>query len=68
MSERTYKLNLAFAVVDTIVSVEAILCFGLSAKFFGHWWINLFSFLPLLLFHAHPLVIESVGEEEQGDE
>ena len=64
MSERTYRLNMTFAIVDTLVCILAVLCFGYSAIVFQRWWVNLFSFLPLLLFHAHPLVIENGGEEE----
>ena len=67
MGEKLYKLNITITIAEAIVTIVMVLCFGLSAWFFARWWINLFSLIPALLFHAHPLVIESGGEEEDDD-
>ena len=66
MDKKLFVVNIIFAITDTLMCLVAILCFGYSAIFFSLWWVNLFSIIPLLLFHSHPLVIEGGEENKDG--
>ena len=66
MDERLYRLNTTYAVVDTLMCLAAILCFGFAAWYFGKWWINLFNLLPLALFNRHTIVLETANDGEEG--
>jgi predicted secreted protein len=33
--------------------------FAYAAIHFGKWWITLFSFIPLLLFSSHTLIVDA---------
>lgn len=59
MNERVYKLNMLYAIVDGIVCILSVVCFGVAAYFANHWWINLFGFVPLFLFSSHTLIIDA---------
>lgn len=67
MDERLYKLNMTYALTDTVVALVSILCFGVSAYFFERWWVNLFSIIPLALFHSHALVLDVDVAQKGGD-
>lgn len=72
MSDKLFRLNITYAITDALICLVAILCFGYSAIFFSLWWVNLFSILPLLLFHQHSIVVDADVEKarkgEQTDE
>lgn len=68
MDERSYKLNTTYAVVDTLMCLAAILCFGFAAWYFGKWWINLFNLLPLCLFNRHTVILDVEKGEDDGNE
>lgn len=59
MDDKMYHLNRLYAIIDTLVCLAAIICFGFGAYHFGKWWLNIFSIIPLLLFSQHSLVIEA---------
>ena len=40
--------------------------FALTSLHFSHWWITLFSFVPLVLFENHTLIIDADIEAAQG--
>ena len=68
MEERLYRLNTTYAIVDTLVCLAAILCFGFAAWYFGKWWINVFNLIPLGLFSKHTVVVDLKGDAEDGAE
>ena len=69
MSKQLETLNIIYAIVDTLVCLVAIVGFAWAALYFGKWWIVLFSFVPLLLFSSHTLIVDSDLEpDKDGDE
>ena len=66
MGERSYRLNTTYAIVDTLMCLAAIICFGFSAWYFGKWWLNLFNLLPLGLFSHHTVVLDVKEDEPNG--
>ena len=64
MEERLYRLNTTYAILDTIVCLAAIACFGLAAFHFGRWWISLFNLVPLMLYSQRGALIELKAPEE----
>ena len=70
MDERLYRLNTTYAVVDTLMCLAAILCFGFAAWYFGKWWMNLFNLIPLALFNRRTIVLDTTdgkGEDANDD-
>lgn len=70
MDERLYRLNTTYAVVDTLMCLAAILCFGFASWYFGKWWINLFNLIPLALFNRRTIVLDTTdgkGEDANDD-
>lgn len=67
MSDKLYKLNLLYAITDTIVCIIAVAAFSLAGWIFGRWWILLFNFVPLILFNNHALIIDSALDELRED-
>ena len=65
MSDKLFRLNITYAITDALICLVAILCFGYSAIFFSLWWVNLFSILPLLLFHQHSIGVDADVEKAQ---
>lgn len=59
MTERLYKLNRLFFIVDCIVAVLGVCVFAYSAIHFGKWWIALFALIPLALYMNHGLILDS---------
>ena len=70
MDERLYRLNTTYAIVDTLMCLAAILCFGFAAWYFGKWWMNLFNLIPLALFNRRTIVLDTTdgkGEDANDD-
>ena len=65
MEERIYRLNITYAIADTLVCVLGVLSFTFAAWFFDKWWIALFNLLTLALFHSHFIVVESAEKEKE---
>ena len=59
MNDKLFRLNRIYAIVDTIVCLAAIACFGLAAFHFGKWWIGLFNLVPLMLYSQHTAMIDA---------
>ena len=66
MDRKLFILNIIITLVDTAISALAIIAFAWGAATFERWWLLLFALIPVLLFHAHPLVLER--EPEKGGE
>ena len=66
MDEKSYRLNTTYAIVDTLVCLATIVCFGLSAYLYGKWWICLFNLFPLIIYSRHTIVIDNdISEQEE---
>lgn len=65
MNERLYRLNMTYAIVDTLVCVLAVVGFAFAAWVFNKWWIVLFNIITLALFNSHLVVLEN--ESGKGD-
>lgn len=59
MSKRLAIINIIIAVADALICLVAITMFAYAAIHFGKWWITLFSFIPLLLFSSHTLIVDA---------
>lgn len=59
MSKRLAIINIIIAVADALICLAAITMFAYAAIHFGKWWITLFSFIPLLLFSSHTLIVDA---------
>lgn len=59
MSKRLAIINIIIAVADALICLTAITMFAYAAIHFGKWWITLFSFIPLLLFSSHTLIVDA---------
>ena len=69
MNKHLTVLNIAYAIVDMLVTLAACACFFFTARYFDHWWITLFSIVPLLAFNAHSLVLEEdIDRAKESDE
>lgn len=58
MNNKLLKLNIVFAVVDTLICLVSILAFAYLALFFSRWWIGLFSIIPLIVYNAHTMIVD----------
>lgn len=67
MDRKLFILNIIITLVDTAISALAILAFAWGAATFEMWWLLLFALIPVLLFHAHPLVLERDEPQKEGD-
>ena len=69
MSKQLEIINIVYAIIDTLVCLVAIVSFAWAALYFGKWWIVLFSFIPLLLFSSHTLIVDAdIEAEQKGDD
>ena len=57
MDKKLATINIIITIADTLVCLAAVTMFGFAAMHFSKWWITLFSFVPLLLFNSHSLII-----------
>ena len=67
MNDKLFKLNIAYAIVDTLIGLASIGVFGYLALFFSRWWIGLFSIIPLLVYNSHTLVIDADIQQAKRD-
>ena len=58
MSDKFFKLNITFAIVDTLVCLVAILAFLYLSVFFSRWWLMLFALIPVLLYNQHKIIVD----------
>jgi len=68
MNKHLTILNIAYAVVDMLVCLAACACFFFTSRYFGRWWIMLFSIIPLCLFNHRSLVLEADIQQAKIDE
>ena len=68
MDRRVFVLNVLYAVTDTIICAIANASMFLLAMRFEHWWINLFSLIPLALYFQHDVIFEVEPDEQEGDD
>lgn len=61
-----FIINVIKAVFDALISALAIVWCAWGASHFEHWWILLFSILPLLLYYSAGIVV--IGEDKEEDE
>lgn len=59
MDKKLFALNVVFAVADLIFSVLTVLVITWAANHFGKLWIMLFLIIPVVMFNAHTMVIDS---------
>ena len=59
MDDNLLKINRTLAITDTLMCVTSILAFAFAGWFFGRWWVNLFSLIPLLLFSSHTMILDA---------
>lgn len=57
MEKNLLAINIIITIADTLVCLAAVTAFGFAAIHFSKWWITLFSFVPLLLFNSHSIII-----------
>lgn len=68
MSKRIVFLNVFLTLLEFLICLSVIAAFAYCGYHFSHWWINLFSFVPLALFSGHGLIIDQdIAEQEGGD-
>ena len=68
MDERLYRLNITYAIVDTLVCVLAVVGFAFAAWVFNKWWIVLFNIITLALFNSHLVVLKNANEKEDSND
>lgn len=69
MSKRLVLINLILTAFEFLICLSVIAAFSYAAFHFSHWWINLFSLLPLALFSSHGLIVDSdIAEAKRGEE
>ena len=59
MSKRTFVLNIAYAIFDTLIGACGAGIFGGLAWYTNKWWISLFALIPLSMYYNHSLIIDS---------
>ena len=65
MSGKIFWINVLLCVFDTIVGLAAIAAFTWAANRFDHWWILLFTLLPVSMYFNHGIITEvKEGEED----
>lgn len=68
MDKKIFALDVLITIADTLIAALAILAFAWGSRYFGRWWMLLFTIIPLALFNAHTLVLDAPHEEENADE
>lgn len=68
MEKKLLALNIIITIADTLVCLAAVTAFGFAAIHFSRWWITLFSFVPLLLFNSHSIIIGADLDAAKGDD
>lgn len=68
MEKNLLAINIIITIADTLVCLAAVTVFGFAAIHFSKWWITLFSFVPLLLFNSHSLIIDADLDAAKGGE
>ena len=68
MEKKLLAINIIITIADTLVCLAAVTTFGFAAIHFNRWWITLFSFVPLLLFNSHSLIINADLDAAEGDD
>ena len=63
MDYRLYILNIITAITDMLTAATAIITFFIGARYFGYWWIQLFAFIPLLLYFSRKIISKKEVEE-----
>ena len=66
MSKRIVFLNVFLTLLDFLICLSVIAAFAFCGYHFSHWWINLFSLIPLALFDGHKIILEDYAEEREG--
>lgn len=66
MTKRMAFINAILVTFDFLICVSVIAAFAFCGYRFNHWWINLFSLIPLALFNTRGIIFEV--EEEKGGE
>lgn len=68
MSKRLVFINVLTTALEFLICLSVIAAFSYAAYHFEHWWINLFSLLPLALFSSHGLIIDADLHDAEGGE
>ena len=72
LSKRITFLNTLLVTFDFIICLAVIAAFAACGYLFKHWWINLFSLIPLALFSTRGVIFETDaekgGEDDAGGE
>ena len=66
MSKKMTFINALLVTFDFIICLAVIAAFAACGYLFKHWWINLFSLIPLALFSTRGVIFEC--DAEKGDE
>lgn len=66
MSKKLVFLNALMIVTEFLACLSMIAAFAFCGWKFSHWWINLFSLLPLAMFSSRGLFVDM--QEDGGDD
>lgn len=70
MDKKIFALDVLITIADTLIAALAILAFAWGSRYFDKWWMLLFTIIPLALFNAHTLVLDTTdgkGEDANDD-
>ena len=67
MDKKIFALDVLITIADTLIAALAIVAFAWGSRYFGKWWMLLFTIIPLALFNSHTLILDVPQEEGEND-